>query len=387
MNWITRMFRMCQIRFGTLSVEDLEHLCAIYIEFQNPQESSSWISLYKWKKLRRADCKRFLELYLKYHTADEGLLKSDWLLKNEHIRHAYLHGLCTREIPLTAAEEKWILNCGEPGAMRCLKFPLSANGEYKLLKSEDYKMIENYLICHLLRENGEAQLAMYASDKEYPNRAEAYRRLLRRYFEIQHRAEQHKVFTGFMAQWCLFADERNEEFIMEVLQQCDMDDCVLENAIIRRMAWGMSPEYLTWYLSYSYISDKDLTTELLQKGLSGHLQDMVAVSEQRRTIHQIMEKSWLFSADGWHDDELEAYNTFCREDNAKKRMADLKAFLEPRFKEGKISPAMSAWVAARCPELAKEAQINLTRYKKRLLDRVTLINPLSTERYSCNYLL
>ena len=376
MNGIKRLYRMCKIRFGTLSVKELEQLCAIFIEYQNPTERSRWISLFGWKKVTRRESKQFLELYLKHHTADEGLLKADWLLQNEHIRHAYLHGLCTRPIPLTKAEEKWILSCGEPGAMRCLKYPLSGNSEYQLIQSGDFKTIENYLTCHLLRESGEAQLALNASDKEYPNRAAEYRRLLSRYFEWQHRIEGHKIFTKFMAQWCLFADERNIDFIFEVLEQCDMDDQVLENAIIRRMAWGMSPEYLNWYLAYSYIADKDLIAELLEKGLSEHLRDMVTVSEQRRAIHEIVNNSLILFSDDWRDEEREAYCKFDREDNAKKRMADLRAFLQPRFAKGIVSPAMSAWVAARCPELAKEVQLNLTRFEENVLKRLSFLNPL-----------
>ena len=383
MNRIKRWYQMCKIRFGTLNVKELEQLCAIYIEYQNPQERSRWITLLGWEKVTKRESKDFLELYLKHHTADEGLLKTDWLLQNEHIRHAYLHGLCSRDIPLTTAEEKWILACGEPGAMRCLKHPLSANSEYKLIQSDNFDMIRNYIVSHLLRESGEAQLALNASDKNYPNRAAEYRRLLSRYFEWQHRVQGHKIFTEFMAQWCLFADERNRDFIFEVLEQCDMDDCVLENAVIRRMAFEMSPEYLTWYLAESYIADKDLVAELLEKGLTEHQRDMLTVSAQRRAIHEIILNS-LFFSDDWRDEEREAYCAFDREDNAKKRMADLRAFLQPRIAKGVVSPAMSAWVAARCPELAKEMQLNLTRYEQNVLDKVTFINPLDLHHTGAN---
>lgn len=375
MNRMNRLYQMCKIRFGTLDVKELEQLCAIYIVYQDPCESSRWITLYGRKKLTKRDCACLLETYLKHHTADEGLFKTDWLLKNEHIRQAYLHGLCTRPIPLSAAEETWILNCGEPGAMRCLKYPLSANNEYKLIQSDNFKMIDNYIICHLLRENGEAQLALNASDKEYPNRAAEYRRLLERYFECQHRMRGNNLFTGFMAQYCLFADERNHDFIMNVIEQCNMDNHVLENAIIRRMAWEMSPEYLTWYLAYSYVADKDLAAELLEKGLTEHQRDMLTISEQRRSIHEIISDSILFLSDDWRNDEREAHFRFSREDNAKKRMADLQEFLRPRFAKGVISPAMSAWVAARCPELAKEVLLNLTRFEQNIINKITFVNP------------
>lgn len=382
MNRLQKLYQLCKIRFGTLEVKDLEHLCAIYIVFQDPKEKSAWISLYNWKKLTKCDCKQLLELYLKYHTADEGLFKSDWLLKNEHIRHAYLHGLCSRDIPLTTAEENWILACDDPGAMRCLKHPLSANSEYKLIQSGNFDMIRNYIVGHLLRESGEAQLALNAADKAYPNSAAEYRRLLGLYFEWQHHGAGHKLFTEFMAQWCLFADERNKDFIFEVLEQCDMDDCVLENALIRRMAWGMSPEYLIWYLAYSYIADKDLVAELSEKGLTEHQRDMIAISEQRRTIHEIVSNALMLVSDDWRGEERDAYVRFDREDNAKKRMEDLRAFVGPRFAKGVVSPAMSAWVAARCPELAKDAQLNLTRYEQNLLNRIAFVNPL--DLHHCN---
>ena len=384
MNWIKRLYYACKVRFGTLQVKELEQLCAIYIEFQNPLEKASWISLYGWKKVTRRDSKYLLEKYLQYHTADEGLLKADWLLKNEHIRHAYLHGLCLRPIPLTAAEEDWILNCGEAGAMRCLTYPLSEASELKLLRNGDFKMMYNYVICHVLSAAGEAFLAASASDNAYPYRAAEYRKILKRYFELRKDFYHDKLFTSFEAQWALFADERNKEFIFEVIEQCNMDDFVLENAIIRRMAWGMSPEYLMWYLSYSYVADKDLIAELLEKGLSEHLRDMIAVSEQRRAIHEIVKNSLLFFSDDWRDDEREAYCKFDREDDAKKRHSDLEEFLRPRFKKGLISPAMSAWVAARCPELAKEVQLNLTRFEERVLSRMAFINPLDFHHCNAN---
>ena len=372
MNWLKRLFYACKIRFGTLAVKELEQLCAIYIEFQNPFERASWITLYGWKKLTRRDSVYLLELYLNCHTADKGLLQAKWLLENEYIRHAYLHGLCSRRIPLTSAEEHWFLHCGEPGAMRCLKYPLSEITEITLLKSGDFQMIDNYVICHVLSNKAETLLATLASDKKSPNKADEYRKILKHYFKLQKGVWRHELFTGFSAQAALFADERNRDFIMEVIEQCDIDNHVLANDIIRHMALEMSPKYLTWYLAYSYIADKDLAAELSEKGLSEHLQDMIAVSTQRRSIHELTTHFLVFFSDDWRDDEREAFFCFCREDDAQKRMTDLRDFLKPRFEQGVISPAMSAWVAAQCPELAKEVKLNLKRFKTHILERITL---------------
>ena len=63
MNWIRRMFWACKIRFGTVGLADLQNLCAIYAEFQNPQEKASWISLDAWKKVTRNESKQLLNLY------------------------------------------------------------------------------------------------------------------------------------------------------------------------------------------------------------------------------------------------------------------------------------------------------------------------------------
>ncbi len=99
---------MCRIRFGTLSIEELACLCAIYDEFCVTKKQLSWLSLKMWKKLTREDCEKLLEIYLRYHTADEGLLKINWALNTKSIRHAYLHSLCTRKPELTNAEEQWL---------------------------------------------------------------------------------------------------------------------------------------------------------------------------------------------------------------------------------------------------------------------------------------
>lgn len=379
MNLIKRLYLMCKIRFGTLELEELEQLCAIYVEYQNPKETASWISLPAWKKLSRKDCNCFFKLYLQHHTADEGLFKDACMLENESIRNAYLQSLSTRKIPPTRAEEKWILNCGKPGVMQGIK--LSAQGEYELMQSDNYDMIENYLSYHVLREAGGAQLALNAADKEHPNRAAEYRRLLGRYFEWQGKIQGKRLFTEFMAQWCLFADERNREFIFCVLEQCDMDN-PLESATIRRMALEMSPEYLTWYLAYSYIPSTDLVSELLEKGLIEHHKDMITISEQRRVIHEMVTNSLQILNDDWRDEELLVYERFDREESAKKRMSDLQEFLRPRAKNGAISPAMSAWVAARCPELAKEMQVNLNRYEQRIMNKIAFTNPLDFNYYT-----
>ncbi len=385
MNLISKLYRMWQIRFGTLGVDELEHLSVIYMEYQNPLKSEvAWMSLYAWRKLTKEDSEYFMKLYLKYHTADEGLFKSKWMMQQELIRHAYLHSLCTREIPYTNAEEKWILGCGEPGALRCLKLSLSANSEYQLVYNGNKEQIEDYIIGHVLREAGEAQLAISASDKSNPVRAEMYRELLKRYFKCQSGIYGHKLFTDFMAQWSLFADEENDEFIMTVIDQCNMDDCLMEPAMIRRMV-KMNPKYLNWYLSVSYIYDKDLVSELLAMDLPEHLRDMVAISEQRSSIHEIAVNSMVYVPDDWSREERVAYVAFDREDDDEKRMADLKAFLEPRFKEGAVSPAMSAWVAARCPEFTKDVMVNLSRFEMRVLHRVMFVNPLDL-RHSANEL-
>lgn len=376
MNWFSKLYRMWQIRFDTLEVDELERLGKIYVEYQSPLASEvAWMNEQGWHKLTKRDSEYFMKLYLKYHTADEGLFKSKRLMENEHIRHAYLHSLCSRKIPYTKAEEKWILECGEPGATRCLLLPLSANSEYQLIYNGSEKQIEGYIAGHVLREAGEAQMAVSASDKSDPVRAEMYRKLLKRYFECQSGTRGHKLFTDFMAQWSLFADENNDEFIMQVIEQCDMDDYFLESAMIRRML-KMNPKYLTWYLSYSYIYDKDLVSELLAMDLSEHLRDMIAISEQRSSIHEIAVNALVHILDDWSAEECDAHNRFSREDDAEKRMADLKAYLEPRFKEGTVSPAMSAWVAARCPELTKEVMINLTRFERHALNRIMFANPL-----------
>ena len=376
MNLISKLYRMWQIRFGTLEVGELEHLSVIYMEYQNPLKSDvPWMSLYAWRKLTKEDSEYFMKLYLKYHTADEGLFKSEWLMKQELIRHAYLHSLCTRKIPYTKAEEKWILESGEPGATRCLLLPLSANSEYQLIYNGSKEQIEGYIVSHVLREAGEAQLAISASDKSDPVRAEMYRKLLKRYFECQSGIYGHKLFTDFMAQWSLFADENNDEFIMKVIEQCDMDDCFMEPAMIRRMV-KMNPKYLIWYLSYSYIYDRDVVSELLAMDLPEHLRDMIAISEQRSSIHEIAVNSMVYVPDDWSRAELDAYAAFDHEDDDEKRMVDLKAFLEPRFKEGTVSPTMSAWVAARCPEFTKDVMVNLSRLETRALNRVMFFNPL-----------
>ncbi len=376
MNLIKQLYHKCKIRFGTPDAKYVEQLCIAYDKFTDPRESASQMSLYCWNNLTRQECKCFMRLYLKHHTADEGLLKAKWILENEHIRQAYLHGLCTRKIPLTAAEEEWILNCGEAGAMRCLKFPLSKKSELKLLLGNDFKMMKNYVICHVLSDAGEALLAKLATDKRRPRAADMYREVLKRYFELQHDALKQRIFASVEAQRELFADERNSKFIMAVIDQCNMDDFVLHSEIIRHLALDMRPRYLTWYLVYSFIPDSDLVAELMALDLPENLHNMITISEQRRVIHEICCNSWLLISDDWHEDECEARFRFSREDNEQKRMAELNAFLEPRLKAGAVSPTMSAWVAACCPTLAKEVMLNLSRYERNVLNKIVFINPL-----------
>lgn len=366
MNWIKRIFWTCKIRFSTLEAKDLEHLCAIYATYQDPQEKSRWISLHTWKKLTKKDCKLLLELYLKHHTADEGLFKADWLLNNEHIRHAYLHGLCFRQIPLTPDEENWILSCGEPGAMRCLLLPLSSAGECELLRSEQFPAIDSYILCHQLNSEGEALLAKLASDDEYPERAAAYHKILEQYFRSQQDFYSRRIFTSFEALWELFASENNEEFIWKIIEQCDIGMHTLDNAIIRRMAWGMSSKYLEGYLTQSYIADNGLISELFRQGLSERLQNLLVLSSMRRSIHLLFGSSLYGYVDNWRNDERDAYVAFSREDNAKKRIAGLVDFVRPRFAKGEVSPAMAVWAADRCPELAQEAMMNMVLFEKKL---------------------
>ncbi|MBQ9270691.1 MAG: hypothetical protein IJ218_00275 [Alphaproteobacteria bacterium] len=373
---------MCRIRFGTLSIEELACLCAIYDEFCVTKKQLSWLSLKIWKKLTRKDCEKLLEIYLRYHTADEGLLKINWALNTKSIRHAYLHSLCTRKPKLTNAEEQWLLNCGEPGAFRCLprKLKLSGQNEYNLIEYGNFETIKDYIIGHTLYEGCEAKLAVGANDKENPKRADEYKRLLDIYFDVHLKTFDHKIYTEFMAQWCLFGDVCNDKFMMMLIEKCNMDDYVLKNAVIRRMAEKLPPKYLIWYLAYSYIPDKDLADELLKKDISEHLRDMIAISTQRHTIHKMVSKVLLFASDDWYDDELDAYHKFAREENAKKRMADLEEFLKPRFATGSISPAMSAWVAARCPKLAKAALENMQRYELHICKTTSFINYLHSIR-------
>lgn len=366
MNWIKRVFVACKIRFDTLSVEELEHLCAIYITYREPQESSKWISLHSWKKLSRKECNYLLELYLQHHTADEGLLKKDWLLKNEHICHAYLHALCSRRIPLTPAEENWILESNEDGAMRCLHYPLSPEGEMYLLLSEQFKALESYVISNLLSPEGEAFLAKRAANTEYPKRAESYRKILRRYFYVQTEFNHRQVFTSFEARWELFASEDNEEFIWQIIEQCNIGSRTLDNAIIRRMAWGMSPKYFESYLTYSYVADSELVAELFRQGLPEKQQNLLVLSSMRRSIHQLLGYSLYDDIDDWHDDERNVCVAFDREYNAKKRIAELVDFVRPRFAKGKVSPAMTVWVAERCPELAQEAMLNMLLFENKI---------------------
>ncbi|MBR3675969.1 MAG: hypothetical protein IKN71_02420 [Alphaproteobacteria bacterium] len=366
MNWIKRVFWACKIRFGTLEAKDLEHLCAIYDTFQDPKEKSAWISLHAWKKLTCKECKNFLELYLKHHTADEGLLKIDWIMKNEHIRHAYLHSLCSRDIPLTPAEEDWILDCGESGALRCLRHQLSPDSELELLLSEQFPAMDSYVVGHQLSPSGEALLAKRAADCNYPERAVSYRKILEQYFRAQQEFHNRKVFTSFEALWELFGSEDNEQFIWKIIDRCNIGAQTLENSIIRRMAWGMSPKYLEGYLVQSYIADKDLIAELFRQGLSEKLQNLIVLSSMRRSIHQLLGYSLYGDIDDWHDDERNVYVAFDREANAKKRMADLLEFVRPRLANGEVSPAMAVWVAERCPELAQEAMLNMVLFEKKI---------------------
>ena len=377
---------MCRVRFGKISAQELSHLCAMYIVFCEQPEKDCWMSLYSWQKLYRDDCKQFLKLYLEHHTADEGLLHIGWALENEFIRHAYLQSLCTRKIPPTLNEEKWLLECGEPGAMRCLRNSLSANNEYKLIMSGNFKMIENYICGHFLRDNCEAQLAVSASDEEDPESAEKYRMLLRKYFDwrdwYQSKFGQ-KIFGSFLAQWVLLDDEkRNEDFIMSVIKQCNMDDFFLDNTVVKRLAQeDMPPQYLIWYLANSYITDKELVTELLSRKLPEHLRNMILIAEQRRSIHEMVWNSLLLISDDWRDEELEAYRCFETESDEAKRKEELLEFLRPRLKEGAVSPAMAAKVAASNPELAKDVQLNLTRYEEHILNGLLVVNPLCDTRY------
>lgn len=370
MNWIRRMFWVCKIRFGTVGLADLQNLCAIYAEFQNPQEKASWISLDAWKKVTRNESKQLLNLYLKYHTADEGLLQKEWLLQNEHIKDAYLRSLCLRNIGLTKAEETWLLNCDEPGAMRCVraKYPLSVNSEVKLLKSGKFNMINEYVGSHVLSDVAETLLAHLAGDKRHKERALLYQKTLKRYFEMQYDGCGHYLFTSPQAQRALFVDARNDGLIMKVLKQYNMGGRVLDSELIRYLAFEMNPKYLACYLAHSYIADKRLTTELLEGNLSEHLQDMIAVSELRRTIYVMFGSFWELCSDDWRDDEYEAYAKYVSEDDKTTAVEKLLQFLQPRLAEGAISPAMSAYIAALFPELAKEAQINLNRYIRHQLN-------------------
>lgn len=382
MNWISKLYRMWQIRFDTLKVDELEQLGKIYIDYQSSLKSDvSRMSSQSWRNLTKKDSEYFMKLYLKYHTADEGLFKSKHLMENEHIRHAYLHSLCSRKIPYTHAEEKWILENGEPGATCYLLLSLSANSEYQLIYNGSNEQIESYIVGHVLREAGEAQLAISASDKSNPVRAEMYRKLLKRYFECQSGIHGYRLFTDFMAQWSLFADENNDEFIMQVIEQCNMDDCVLESAMIHRML-KMNPKYLTWYLGHSYIYDRDLVSKLLTMDLPEHLHNMIMVSEQRRIIHKMINNSLLPISDDWKEDECEARFVFSREENDDKRISDLLAYLQPKLSEGAVSPAMSAWVAACCPNLVKEVLLNLARYEEHILYKIIYVNPLDVHYYA-----
>ncbi len=391
MNKIKKLYQVCRIRFGKISAKELSHLCAIYIVFCEEPEKDCWMSLHSWQKLYREDCESLLKLYLKHHTADDGLFQIGWALENEFIRDAYLRSLCTRKIPLTYKEEVWILNCGEPGAMRCLRESLSANNEYKLVTSGNCKMIENYICGHALRDNCEAQLAISASDKENPERAERYRELLRRYFDWQDWYQSkfgHKIFSSFLAQWSLLDDERhNEDFIMSVVEQCDMDNVFLDNAIVKRMAYEkMPPQYLIWYLAHSYITDKELVAEILGKPLSEHLRDMIVISEQRRRIHEIIQNSLSLFSDDWSDQEWKVYWQSGDESGEQKYKEELLEYLQPRLKDGSVSPAMAAMVAARFPELAKDVQLNLARYEECITNRVLFMNPYTDLYHTDNAL-
>lgn len=378
------MFWTCKIRFGTVDLADLQDLCAIYAEFQDPQEKVSWISLGTWKKLTRGGSKRLLDLYLKYHTADEGLLQKDCLLQNKHIKDAYLHSLLLRKIGLTKAEETWLINCDEPWAMLCIKekYPLSINSEVKLLKSGKFDMINEYIGSHVLSDVAETLLAHLATEKRRKERTLRYQEILKRYFEMQYDKYGHRVFTSAQAQRALFAYDKNDEYIMKVLKQYNLDDFVLESDIIRYMASEMNPKYLACYLAHSYIADKGLTTELLEGNLPEHLQDMIAVSELRRTIYVMFGSFWIRSSDDWYDEEYEAYAKYVSEDDKTTAVENFLQFLQPRFAEGAISPAMSAYIAALFPELAKEAQINLNRHIRHQLNGSLYNVPLNLHHLS-----
>ena len=370
MNWISKMYWTCKIRFGTLKPEDLEHLCAIFTVFQEPQKQASWMSLHAWKRVYRQECEELLKLYFAHHTADEGLFKVKWLLQAEPVMHVYLHSLCTRKKPLTSAEEDWILNSNDVSAIRCLGQPMSEQGELRLLNSKQHRMVYNYAVCHIFSDAGEALFAKLASADEQ------YRNILMRYFEIHRVAYQERVFTSAEAQLALFADERNEELIMQVIEQCDMDNWVLAGEVIRYMATKMDPTYLRWYLAYSFIAEKDLVSELLAMHLPESLRDMIAIAEQRSAIHEMVANSLLYVNDDWTRAEREAYMRFDREDDAEIRMAELHEYVDERFKEGAVSPAMAAWVAARCPSMAKDALLNLTRFQSHVMNKITFVSPL-----------
>lgn len=377
MNKIKKIYHLLQLRFGNISVAKLEHLCTIYIVHHEPETTAAWFSLYSWRKLTKEDSVDLFEQFLHYHTADEGLFKSEWLLRHEYIRNAYFRSLCSRKIKPTRAEEKWILESGEAGAMRCLKYPLSDEGEAELLACGNPRMIYNYVICHLLSDAGEAALANLAAEQRDVETAYEYRQALQKYFEMHHDMRKEKVFTSLEAQTALFTDNRNDELIMSVIRQCNMYDFLLNAEIIRMLAYHLPERYLAEYLACSYIADRDLVAELQTGEISEHLRDMVSISERRRVIHEILLGSLLLISDDWHDDEYDLfYHRLLYAEDDGNLETDLAEYVQPRIQHGAVSPAMSAAVAARFPKLAKDMLLNLTRYEDFLQNKILLVNPL-----------
>lgn len=383
MNWIKRLYQMCRIRFGTLSLDDLECLCAIYLEYRNPQKGTSWssINLHNWQKVTKSESEDFLRLYLQHHTADEGLLKSKWLLKQEQIRSEYLHGLCSRKIAPTSDEEYWIIKSGEAEAVRYLRYPLSVESELELLSGTDVKMMASYVVCHVLSDKAEELLADLASGRGQQENVADYRKVLTKYFEVQKGIYGHLLYTSPEAQWALFADADNERFAYEVIEQCDMDERVLDSAVIKRMVWGLPERYMVHYLSQSYIADKPLIAELMRHGVvSGHMMDMLIISQMRLSVYKYVCGTCYERLADWNSEEREAYVSFSRQGN----MAELLDFVTPRLNGGSLSPAMSAWLAARFPELSQRVILGMTEFMHNLWGRCSIfyaLNPYALGKY------
>ena len=82
------------------------------------------------------------------------------------------------------------------------------------------------------------------------------------------------------------------------------------------------------YLAHSYIAEKGLTTELLEGNLPEHLQDMIVISELRRTIYVMFGSFWIQSSDDWRDEEYDAYAKFVREEDMLTGMEKFLHFLQ-----------------------------------------------------------